>query len=161
MLSNLSCIHRLAGMHQRKTSIQGRKLHQKSSTYVWTLIWHNNTVFIVFFNIFLHYSPTRDITTGHVAAFSPSVEKCFTVTFHVLVPIKEWEWNDQSEIHLLFGHKDLGDWKILVGDFGRPKRCSWVFEASGSGLHTRVSISLLISMYITGFYPGMLSIAWW
>ena len=39
------------------------------------------------------------------------------VTFHALVPLAAWEWDDRSKMHIRFGLIELGDWKYNCGDF--------------------------------------------
>ena len=38
------------------------------------------------------------------------------ITFHVIIPMEAWEWDEHSCMHIRFG-KPLGDWKQDFGSF--------------------------------------------
>ena len=75
-----------------------------------------------YYGVLLSAQFFRDVTTCGIPGLNPPAHKCLAVTFHVLVPIKLWEWTDESRIHLVFGNAKLGKWKEPVGEFGAPKR---------------------------------------
>ena len=64
----------------------------------------------------LHYrskGPTEVDTTGvHI-----SHDKSIAVTFHVIVPLEVWNWDNKSSIRIRFGHRKLGNWMCDIGDF--------------------------------------------
>ena len=39
------------------------------------------------------------------------------ITFHAIVPMACWEWDEKSHIHIRFGHKQLGNWEVDCGQF--------------------------------------------
>ena len=44
-------------------------------------------------------------------------KKTMKITFHAIVPLAYWEWDDDSHIYVRFGHKTLGLWKEDCGNF--------------------------------------------
>ena len=62
------------------------------------------------------------MTTLGIPAFDPPPNRSLAVTFHVLLPIKVWNWNDNSHLQLVFGHDKMGKWDQPVGTFGAPVR---------------------------------------
>ena len=43
------------------------------------------------------------------------------VVFHAIVPLETWEWDDESEIYIRFGHPKFGNWNYDAG----PGRRTW------------------------------------
>ena len=39
------------------------------------------------------------------------------ITFHAILPLAHWEWDDKSHMHIRFGHDKLGNWEVDCGKF--------------------------------------------
>lgn len=57
------------------------------------------------FNLLLFRDPS-DMPKGFLLPDEESIK----VTFHVILPLHFWEWDNTSKIGILFGHPGLGGW---------------------------------------------------
>ena len=45
-------------------------------------------------------------------------DSSIAVTFHALVPLKAWGWDQNTPtLNICFGHKDLGNWNATTTEF--------------------------------------------
>ena len=70
-------------------------------------------------DIFFHRS-------GHKDLDGLNAKDYVAVTFHCIIPKLLWEWNEQSCIHMRFGHHALGNWEHNIGDFKQQRFVNFI-----------------------------------
>ena len=67
--------------------------------------------------------------------FQEPLEKSITITFHVIVPLPFWEWEDStSSMHIRFRDDRLGHWKDC-GDFTKFRHVPFQTLLITSAMH--------------------------
>lgn len=64
--------------------------------------------------LFFFRSNNNDSPTTGILS---NCDHAVAVTFHVIVPLDYWQWDQSSHIYLRFGHTKLGSWKHDIGNF--------------------------------------------
>ena len=52
-----------------------------------------------------------------ISGITPTTAHSVAVTFHVIVPLHHWLWDQSTSIYLRFGDSRLGGWEQDVGVF--------------------------------------------
>lgn len=50
------------------------------------------------------------------------------LTFHAIVHLGYWEWDNTSRIHIRFGHEKLGSWEVDCGKFQIARYIEYVLS---------------------------------
>ena len=62
-----------------------------------------------------HQEPIRPVVKDIPRGFKVNSEDAVTVTFHALLPMQLWKWDERSEVYIRFGSDKLGLWEYDCG----------------------------------------------
>ena len=62
-----------------------------------------------------HQEPIRPAVKDIPRGFKVNPKDAVTVTFHALLPMQLWKWDERSEVYIRFGSDKLGLWECDCG----------------------------------------------
>ena len=70
---------------------------------------------LVVFNKYYTYLSSPTVWKDPPSALTQSPKESKTVVFHAVLPTDLWEWDNDSEVYIRFGHRNLGAWHCDCG----------------------------------------------
>ena len=98
-----------------------------------------------------HQEPIRPaVWKDPPSGFKFKPEDAVTVTFHALLPMQLWKWDERSEVYIRFGTSGLGLWECDCGPM-KPVRYTVIIYSS---LYDKLFICMfqISEMLVTIYY---------